>query len=76
MTQEEAIKILEALKDHINDDGKRELSVVQKAILDWIIPPPQEEKATVEISNISEPKKEVIVAKAKAKAKPKSKKKK
>lgn len=35
MTPELAIAILEGLKDHINDDGKRELSAVQKAIESW-----------------------------------------
>lgn len=35
MTFDLAVQLLEALKDHINDDGKRELAVVQKAILEW-----------------------------------------
>lgn len=37
MTPQEVIAILESLKDHINDDGKRELSMVQKEIESWDI---------------------------------------
>jgi len=46
MTPEQAVKILELLKDHINDDGKRELSAVQAAIGSWRFepdPPPAPE---------------------------------
>ncbi len=35
MTFDQAIAILESLKDSINENGKRELTVVQKAITEW-----------------------------------------
>ncbi len=35
LTSEEVINILEALKDRINDDGKRELGLVQGWIREW-----------------------------------------
>lgn len=67
MTPEEAIKIIESLKDLINDNGKRELSVVQAAIAAWqntepMAPPsPEPEKAKKEkVTLAEEPEPKVI----------------
>lgn len=38
MNQFEAIVILESLKDLINDNGKREIDAVIKAINSWSVP--------------------------------------
>jgi len=37
------LSILEALKDHVNEDGKRELLTAQKAISEWkVVDEPEE----------------------------------
>jgi len=53
MTPDEAIKILESLKDHINDDGKHEITAVQKAIEGWQWQPAHEPEETRPLEDLT-----------------------